>query len=48
MRLADNLKGDGDHGLGNHPVASLNIAALQGSASINTGIGVAHDECSYR
>lgn len=47
MRQADNRKGDGDYGLGNHPVALLNIAARQGGASINHGNRSAADECLH-
>lgn len=48
MKRPDNGKGDGDHGLGNHPVALLNIAARQGGASINHGNRSAADECPHR
>lgn len=36
MRRPDHEKGDGDCGLGNHPVALLNIAARQGGVSNHT------------
>lgn len=39
--------GGGDHGLGNHPAASCDTAALQGSASINPGFRRTEDECYH-
>lgn len=39
--------GGGDHGLGNHPAAKFDTAALPGGASITTGIGGANDECPH-